>query len=195
MNFPLTLSFKILAIATQIHVQDAGGSTLAYMKQKLLKLREDIDVFADQSQSQLLYNIKADRVIDFSARYNFTDASGKTIGSIKRKGMRSLWKANYEVADASGSQVMTINEENGWVKIWDSLFGEIPVIGMLSGYIFHPAYLVTNAQGQQVARLVKQPAFFEGKFELTPRDALRPQDENLVLLSLLTMTLLERSRG
>lgn len=195
MNFPLILSFKILAIATQIHVQDAAGGTVAYMKQKLLKLREDIDVFADQSQSQLLYNIKADRVIDFSARYNFADASGKTIGSIKRKGMRSLWKANYEIADAAGNQVMTINEENGWVKIWDSLFGEIPVIGMLSGYIFHPAYRVSDAQGRQVARLVKKPALFEGKFELSRQDTLRPEDETLVLLSLLTMTLLERSRG
>lgn len=195
MNFPLTLSFKILAIATQIHVQDAAGSTLAYMKQKLLKLREDIDVFADQSQSQLLYNIKADRVIDFSARYNFTDAGGRTLGSIKRKGMRSLWKANYEIANASGNQVMTINEENGWVKVWDSLFGEIPVIGMLSGYLFHPTYLVSDAQGQLVARLVKQPAFFEGKFQLDKQAALKAEDETLVLLSLLTMTLLERSRG
>jgi len=195
MNFPLTLSFKILAIATQIHVQDAAGSTLAYMKQKLLKLREDIDVFVDQSQSQLLYNIKADRVIDFSARYNFTDAGGRSIGSIKRKGMRSLWKANYEVADAGGNNVMTINEENGWVKVWDSLFGEIPVIGMLSGYLFHPTYLVSDAQGQLVARLVKQPAFFEGKFQLDKQATLKAEDEPLVLLSLLTMTLLERSRG
>lgn len=195
MNFPLTLSFKILAIATQIHVQDATGGTLAYMKQKLLKLREDIDVFADQSQSQLLYNIKADRVIDFSARYNFTDAGGRVIGSIKRKGMRSLWKANYEVDDASGNRVMTINEENGWVKVWDSLFGEIPVVGMLSGYLFHPAYLVSDAQGQQVARLEKQPAFFEGKFQLDSGPALMAGDEPLMLLSLLTMTLLERARG
>lgn len=195
MNFPLTLSFKILALASQIHVQDATGTTIAYVKQKLLKLREDIDVFADQSQANLLYNIKADRVIDFSARYNFTDGSGKTLGSVKRQGMRSLWKAHYEVSDASGNLVMNIREENVWVRVWDSLFGELPVIGILSGYLFHPAYLVTNAQEQLVARLVKQPAFFEGKFQLDKHPALESKDETLVLLSLLTMTLLERARG
>jgi hypothetical protein len=55
---------------------------------------------------------------------------GRVIGAIKRQGMRSIWKANYEVYDASGGQVMAINEENGWIKVWDSLFGEIPVIGL-----------------------------------------------------------------
>lgn len=195
MNFPLNLSFKILAIATQIQVDDASGATVAYMKQKLLKLREDIDVFVDKTQSRLLYNIKADRVIDFSARYTFTDASGRTLGAIKRQGMRSIWKANYEVHDASGSQVMAINEENGWVKVWDALFGEIPVIGMISGYLFHPVYLVTRTNGESVARLEKLPAFFEGKFHLEKSASLKSDEEPLLLLSVLTMTLLERSRG
>lgn len=195
MNFPLDLTFKILAIATQIHVRDVSGNTVGYMKQKLFKLREDINVFADQTQSRLLYNIKADRIIDFSARYTFTDEGGRTLGAIKRQGMRSIWKANYEVYDAAGGQVMAINEENGWVKVWDSLFGEIPVIGLLSGYLFHPKYLVTRMNGEQVARLEKLPAFFEGKFHLTKTSALRSEEEPLLLLSVLTMTLLERSRG
>ncbi|MCW5873518.1 MAG: hypothetical protein KIS88_02605 [Anaerolineales bacterium] len=195
MNFPLQFSFKILAIASQIQVVDAGGSTLAYLKQKLLKLREDIDIYADSQQTQLLYNIKADRIIDFSARYTFTDGSGKVLGYIKRQGMRSLWKANYHIFDAAENHVMSINEENGWVKVWDSLFGEIPVIGVLSGYLFHPAYLVTDASGAQLARLEKQPAFFEGKFQLDKAAALKASDEVLVLLSVLMMTLLERARG
>lgn len=195
MNFPLTLSFKILALASQINVQDAAGTTVAYVKQKLLKLREEIEVFVDKEQSRLLYSVKADRVIDFSARYNFKSASGGVLGAIKRQGMRSLWRAHYEVFDATDKPVMAIKEENVWVRVWDSLFGELPVIGMLSGYLFHPAYLVTNSQGQLVARLVKQPAFFEGKFQLTAGPALTEADEPLVLLSLLTMTLLERARG
>lgn len=195
MNFPLHFSFKILAIASQIQVTDASGATLAYLKQKLLKLREDIDIYADSQQTQLLYNIKADRIIDFSARYTFTDGSGKVLGYIKRQGMRSLWKANYHIFDAAEKHVMSINEENGWVKIWDTLFGELPIIGVLSGYIFHPAFLVTDSAGTQLARLEKQPAFFEGKFQLEKRDALKTSDETLVLLSVLMMTLLERARG
>ena len=195
MNYPIELSFKLLAIASRIYIRDANGGLIGYVKQKLFKLKEDINIFADENQTQHLYNIKADRVLDFSARYNFTDAQGNRIGSIKRKGMRSLWRANYEIHDASELQTLKINEENGWVKVIDSLVGEIPVVGMFTGYFFNPSYLVSRVDETPVARLQKQPAFFEGKFQISLLSQLSPADETLVLLSVLSMTLLERSRG
>ncbi|MCP4602297.1 MAG: hypothetical protein GY847_17565 [Proteobacteria bacterium] len=39
-----------------------------------MKLREEVTVFADPDQNRPLYKINADRVIDFSARYHFTDS-------------------------------------------------------------------------------------------------------------------------
>ena len=94
MNYPIDFSFKLLALASQIYIRDANGNLLGYVKQKLFKLKEDINVFADEGQTKHLFNIKADRVIDFSAKYNFTDSSGKFLGFIKRQGMRSIWKAH-----------------------------------------------------------------------------------------------------
>lgn len=195
MNYPIDLSFKILALASQIYIRDGGGNLIGYVKQKLLKLKEDINVFADESQTQLRFNIKADRVLDFSARYNFTDSRGSLLGSIKRQGMRSLWKARYDIFDSAERQVFQINEEKGWIKVIDSLVGEIPVLGMFTGYFFNPAYIISRPGGTPVARMQKQPAFFEGKFRLTEVSDLSETDEILVLLSALTMTLLERGRG
>jgi uncharacterized protein YxjI len=195
MNYPLSLSFKLLALASQIYVRDANGNLLGYVKQKLLKLKEDINVFADEAQTQHLFNIKADRVLDFSANYRFTNSQGNVIGSIRRKGMRSIWKANYEISDANGNQVLQINEENGWIKVMDAVAGEIPILGMFTGYIFNPAYLISRMDGTPIARLQKEPAFFEGKFKLEPQIQLSGDEETRVLLSVLTMTLLERARG
>jgi uncharacterized protein YxjI len=196
MNYPLKLSFKLLALASQIYIRDANGDLLGYVKQKLLKLKEDINVFADEQQTQHLYNIKADRVLDFSAKYNFTDARGNPVGAIKRKGMRSIFKAQYEIYDPSGVLAMEIREENGWIKVVDALVGELPVIGMFSGYFFNPAYLVTRTSGgTPIARLQKQPAFFEGVFGLEKTAEMSDDEEARVLLSVLTMTLLERARG
>ena len=195
MNYPLKFSFKLLALASQIYIRDAEGQLIGYVKQKLLKLKEDINVFADEQQTQHLFNIKADRVLDFSARYNFTDSQGHVVGAIKRKGMRSIFKAHYEIFDASGVQVMEIHEENAWIKVIDSLVGELPLVGIFSGYFFNPAYIVSRSDGSQMARLKKQPAFFEGVFELEPLTQISPQEESRVLLGVLTMTLLERSRG
>ncbi len=189
------MSFKILAIASQIYIRDSSGQLVGYVKQKLFKLKEDINIYADEEQTKHLYNIKADRVIDFSARYSFTDASGSHIGSIKRQGMRSIWRANYDIFDAASNQVMKINEENGWVKVVDSLVGELPVVGMFTGYFFNPSYLISRTDGTAVARVEKQPAFFEGKFRLTPVIDLTEEEEVRVLLGTLAMTLLERSRG
>jgi len=195
MNYPLKLSFKLLALASQIYIRDSSGNLIGYVKQKLLKIKEDINVFADEQQTRHLFNIKADRVIDLSARYNFTDSAGRAIGAIKRKGMRSIFKANYEIFDGTGVQVMQIHEENGWIKVMDSLVGELPVIGMFTGYFFNPSYIVERTNGTAVARLKKQAAFFEGVFELESLSQLSEDEETRVLLSVLTMTLLERSRG
>lgn len=195
MNYPIELSFKLLAIASQIYIRDAGGQLIGYVKQKLFKLKEDINVFADEGQTRLLYNIKADRVLDFSAKYNFTDSQGHSIGAIKRQGMRSIWRANYDISDAGSNAVMKINEESGWIKVVDSLVGEIPIVGMFTGYFFHPSYIIIRSNGTQVARIQKQPAFFEGKFRLESLAPLDAGEETLVLLGALAMTLLERSRG
>ena len=195
MNYPLDLSFKLIAQASQIYIRDANGQLLGYVKQKLLKLKEDINVFADEGQTQLLFNIKADRILDFSANYRFTAASGQPIGSIRRRGMRSIFRANYEIYDASGNQVMTINEENGWIKVGNALVGEIPIVGLFTGYFFNPAYIVSRVDGPHIARLAKQPSFFESKFRLESTAMMNEDDETRVLLSVLTMTLLERARG
>jgi uncharacterized protein YxjI len=193
-NYPLQLSFKILAIARQLSVVDSTGRLVCYVKQKAFKLKEAVTVFADEAQTQALYTINADRVLDFSARYHFTDSGGNTLGSVKRQGMKSLWRSRYDIME--GEQVvMTIQEANPWAKVFDSLLGEVPVLGMFTGYFFHPAYNVLRQNGAAVLRLVKEPAFFEGKFKLESLGPLNEREEVLAVLSLLMMVLLERARG
>ena len=194
MDYPLQLSFKVMALAPQISVTDARGQLVFYVKQKLMKLKESVSVYDDTKQSQLRYTINADKVIDFSARYHFADADGSTLGAVQRQGLRSLWRAHYDILDAN-QHVLTINEANPWVKIADHVLGEIPILGMFANYVFHPAYIVSRVTGTEVMRLTKQPAFFESKFLITKHNALTPHEETLALLSLLMMTLLERRRG
>lgn len=195
MNYPIDLSFKILALASQIYLRDSEGRLIGYVKQKLLKLKEEINVFADENQLQLRFVIKADRVLDFSARYNFSDSRGNFLGAIKRQGMRSLWKAHYDIFNAENKYIFQLSEEKRWVKAADALVGEVPILGMFTGYFLNPSYIVSQPDGTPVARLQKQPAFFEGKFRLSEIIKLAEQEEIIVLLSVLTMTLLERRRG
>src|SRR5687768_16759539 len=155
MNFPLDLRFKLLAIASQIYVRDAGGRLVMYVRQKAFKLKEAITVYADEEQTRALYRIDADRVIDIAAQYRIEDTTGRALGSVKRRGLKSLWRAQYEVSRGA-TAAFVIQEENPWVKVLDGLIGEIPIVVMLTGYMLHPAYKVTRtADGGTVLRVVK----------------------------------------
>jgi uncharacterized protein YxjI len=194
-NYPLDLSFKLLALANQISVTDAQGNLIFYVKQKMFKLKEAVTVFADKEQMRPLYKINADRVIDISARYHITDVNGSALGSIKRQGMKSLWKARYDICDGADTPILTISEENPWVKVLDALVGEIPVVGMFTGFVFNPSYVVKNAHEAIVMRFKKQPAMFESKFRLESLIPLSAEEEQRAVLSVLMMVLLERRRG
>lgn len=194
LSYPLQLSFRHLTIGTQIRVADSTGRMVAYVKQKALRLKEDVSVFADEGQQQLLYRIRADRMMDFNASYSITDGSGMVVGAVRRRGGRSIWRASYTLVDASGMEVGQVREENPWVKVADNLVGEVPIVGIFTGFLFNPAYLI-DLRGSTVLRLKKRAAFMEGRFEVEQRAAVSDADEALLIPSLIVTVLLERRRG
>lgn len=195
MSYPLTLRFKIIAIAQQLSVTDNAGRMLMYVKQKAFKLREAITIFGDEKQTIPLYRIQADRVLDFSARYAVSTNDGREIGAVKQRGMRSIWRARYDIFRGD-DVVFTVQEENPFAKVADSFLGQIPILGMFAGYLFHPKYLVSTADGRPAARATKQPAMFEGVFRVDRLETpLTPEDERLLLIGTMTTALLERTRG
>jgi hypothetical protein len=198
LQYPITLNFKLIALAPRIKVQDASGRLIFYVHQKTLAFKEHIKVYSDEQKQNQLYEIKADRIFDFSARYHFRDMQGNEIGSIKHRGMRSIWKATYEIYNpGSDEPTYKITEDNPWVKVADALLGEIPVAGMFTGYFFHPKYTLRHiATDAPVLGLTKQPAFFESTFTIERLDErLDGMHELLVLMGVLMMVQMERSRG
>lgn len=196
MQFPLDIRFKLIAIAPQIFVRDATSNLLAYVRQKLLKLREDVVVYGDVERTRPLYRIRADRIIDIGARYTITDATSETvIGSVRQRGLRSFWRAQYDV-EHHGRPAFTVREESVWTRMLDNAFGQLPIVGTLTGYVFHAAYRISSvATSQDVLRLVKRPALFEGRFELEALGAMSSEEEQLLLLSCMMILLLERQRS
>ncbi len=194
-KFPVNFTFNIGTLANDFTAVDASGKTIAYVKQKMFKFKEDIDIFSDETKTKVIYKIKADRWLDFSAAYSFFDENGNEFGKIARKGWRSIWKAKYEIIDQHQKPQYVIGEENGWIKVGDALLGEIPIINFFTGYLFNPSYLVKNSLENPVIKLKKLPSFWGRKFELTKMGELDNDDDDRVMLGLMMMILLERRRG
>lgn len=195
MRFPLNLRFKIAAIASQIYATDADGNSVFYVKQKLFKLKEDIEIFKDDSKSEKLYNVKADRIIDFSPQFTLYDAQGVAVGSVKRNGARSIWKASYDIQ--IGNATFSIKEQDPWIKMADYVLTQVPVLGFFSGYIFSPKYDIFNQSANKIGELDKMPAFFEGKYNIAS-DAMANTDEQTqrhFAALMMVVVLRERLRG
>ncbi|MFA5927145.1 MAG: hypothetical protein WCT32_00405 [Patescibacteria group bacterium] len=199
MEYPLHLRFKYWALAPQIYIEDTAGNNVLYVHQKLFRLRENIAVYQDKTKQKLLYTIKADRVIDFSAKYRVSDPSGQEICTIKQHGWKSLWRTHFEIF-VGEKMVFRLREEDPWVKVADAVLSAIPFLDIFGGLVFHPSYKVmrVNADGSDaktVMRLNKKPSFFERFFEINKTEDIDAKEEVQVLACLLISTLLERNRG
>jgi uncharacterized protein YxjI len=184
---------KVSILVPHISIRDAGGELIFYVKQKLFELKEKVTVFADQEQTRPLYRILADRIIDFSANYRIYDTAETLLGIARRKGLRSMWKAEYEIYHGDqNTPAFTLREKSFLVRAIDSIISEIPFIG---GLIFNPTYLVRDIDGIAVMELIKRPSWLELKFRIEKLKTLSHKDEELLLLSLMMITLLERTRG
>jgi len=100
------------------------------------------------------------------------------------------------VSQLDGEEVVaTIQEENPWTKVVDAVLGEVPVLGMFTGYFANPSYSLTRADGTVVMRLIKEPAMFEGKFRIEEVADIPENEETRNVLAMFMMLLLERTRG
>ncbi len=194
-KFPVKLDFNISTLSNDFTAYDANEKVIAYVKQKLFKLKEDISVYNDESKTKVNYKIRANKWLDFNTAYDFYNAENIAFGKVVRKGWKSIWKAEYQVVDNNEKIKYQINEENPWTKVLDSILGQIPFLGIFTGYLFNPSYILKDLQGKEIVRLKKTPSFWGKKFEIEALNPLNGEDDDRILLSLMMMILLERHRG
>jgi len=193
--YPFSFQFNIATFHNDFIVRDNSGETRAYVKQKMFKLKEHVRVFTDESETELAYDIRADRWLDFNTVFSFNKPDGNSIGKLVRKGWKSIWKASYELYDENDIQDLLIQEKNPWVKVCDTLLSEIPIVGMLTGYFFNPSYSIKRPDGTLVCSFTKDASFFGRKFSLNKENQFEQGEEERIKLGLMMMVLLERRRG
>ncbi len=106
---------KVLALTGQYWIEDANGQQLGYSKQKLLKLKEDIRVFADDTMSRELFQIRQTQILDIWGTFAIIDSPTNTVlGYIRRRALASSFVADeWEMRDPFNNLVGEIKESTG----------------------------------------------------------------------------------
>lgn len=107
------LKKQAIALTGKIRFYNPAGEVVLFSEQKMFKLREDIRVFSDEQKSQEILAIKARQIIDFSAAYDVVDSTtGEKVGALRRKGLKSILRDEWEVLDPSDNVIGLCFEDN-----------------------------------------------------------------------------------
>jgi uncharacterized protein YxjI len=108
--------FRPIANEYRISVPPPGsteeGEPLLFVKQKKMKIKEDIRFRLTPDDDPHLFMIKARTVFEFRGRHDVLDADGQVIGMLEKVFGRSLLRSHWRVRDAAGNELFDAQEAN-----------------------------------------------------------------------------------
>ena len=103
--------FKLAGGAFRVF--DANQQLLLFSEQKAFKLREDIRVYTDEGKMNEVLSIKTPQILDISATYEIVDSPSQSkVGSLKRKGLKSILRDEWEIYDPHGMLLGLVQEDS-----------------------------------------------------------------------------------
>jgi len=177
---------KVIAIANQYWIEDASGRQLGFSRQKIIRIKESIRIFADDSMTTEIFRIQQEQIMDMWGTFAVLDtATGAVIGKLRRQALKSgFYKDEYLLLDANGGQVGRVAERGGRGLARKYLPGGSLV----------PEQLVVEFYGQPVTE-IKQQFKVIGDIWEVDCSRLPPQFDRRTLLScMLLMGMIERDR-
>jgi uncharacterized protein YxjI len=115
-RFVVQQVFKPIANEYRISAVAAGseeGRPLLYVKQKKMKIKEDIRFRLSPDDEAHLFMIKAKTMFEFRGRHEVLDADGTVIGLLEKNFGKSLLRSHWHVRDSAGNELFE-GHESSW---------------------------------------------------------------------------------
>ena len=107
------LKRQVLALTGKFRFYDPMGNLVLFSEQKMFRLKEDIRVYADEQKMQEVLQVKARQIIDFSAAYDvFDSATAQKVGTLRRRGFKSIIRDEWEILDAFDQPLGVLFEDS-----------------------------------------------------------------------------------
>jgi len=120
--------FKPIANEYRISVPTPGsteeGRPLLYVKQKKMKIKEDIRFRLSPDDGDHVFMIKSKSVFEFRGRHEVLDANGAVLGMLEKDFTKSLLRSHWYVRDPAGQELLEAHEAS-WIISLLRRFGQI----------------------------------------------------------------------
>jgi uncharacterized protein YxjI len=144
---PISNEYRISAPAPG---SDEEGRPLLFVKQKRMKIKEDIRFRVSPDADEHLFMIKSKSVFEFRGRHEVRDAEDTPIGLLEKVFGRSLLRSHWRVRDAAGTELLEAHEASWLIaivrRIADALPDWLPLLQWL------PFNFVIKREGEEVGR-------------------------------------------
>ena len=114
----------------------AGATPVAFVRQKKLAIKEDIRFYADESQTEELFRIKARALMEFGGRYDVTTPAGEKIGVLGKVFGKSLLRSTWSIMDAGEQELAIAKERSQFWAIVRRVIDAVPY-GDFIPIVFH----------------------------------------------------------
>lgn len=122
----------LVLVGAKIEVIDpVTKAKVGFIKMKAWKLREDIRLYADESEQNELLRIHGRNIIDFGGTYDvFEGEAGKPVYSLRRKGLKSTFvRDHWDILDSSEKAIGAVQETSSRLALIRRWIGIIPIAG------------------------------------------------------------------
>lgn len=107
------------------------GPPVAYVRQKKLAIKEDIRFYADEQETEELFQIKARNILDLGGSRYDVYAGNQQIGALEHQFRASLLRSTWRVRDASNQEIATARERSLPMAIARRVIDFVPDVGGL----------------------------------------------------------------
>jgi hypothetical protein len=109
---------------------------VAFVRQKKLAIKEDIRFYADESQTEELFRIKARALMEFGGRYDVTTPAGERVGVLEKVFGKSLLRSTWRILDANEQELAIAKERSQFWAIVRRVIDAVPY-GDFIPIVFH----------------------------------------------------------
>ena len=175
--------FKPIANEYRISVPAPGsteeGRPLLFVKQKKMKIKEDIRFRVSPDDGDHLFMIKSKSVFEFRGRHEVLAADGAVIGTLEKDFGRSLLRSHWRVRDAAGAEALEGHEASWLVALVRRLANLGPDV--LSLLTWLPFNFVLRRGGIEVGTYKRVLGQFRDRYVLELGPELGDVDRRLIV--------------